>query len=206
MKKAVQFTVFAIIFSFLLSACYTTRISNEWTNPNYKQQKLEKVAVVAILKMGETRKAMEHYMAEYLKRGGLNAVAAYTLIQDTAQQDKEQMEKIFNAAGVDAVLTMRKIAIDEQANYVAPTVYPYPRVYYNNFYNYYYNSWGAFATPGYVRIDKTFRIENNLYEASNDEVIWTAVSNTMNPDSEMNLAESISTQIIRRLKKNGMLK
>ncbi len=205
MKKKLYRISVALLAVVFLAGCYSTSLTNEWTNPRYESKKLNKIAVVVIMKSGVVRQEIETYMVDYLNKNGLNAVEGSRVLKDTSQLPEQKIEAMFNDAGIDAVLTMRKVAVDKQMNVVSPTVYPYPRAYYNRFYSYYYTSWDAFASPGYVRMDKTFRIENNLYEADNDEVIWTAVSNTMNPTGKQDLAQSIGKQIIRQFKKKGFI-
>ncbi|WP_315822938.1 hypothetical protein [Paraflavitalea speifideaquila] len=60
--------------------------------------------------------------------------------------------------------------------------------------------------PGYYTTDKTYFMETNLYDASNEKLIWSAQSETMNPGSIDNFVRDYPKKLVEQLVKDGLLK
>lgn len=65
--------------------------------------------------------------------------------------------------------------------------------------------WPLYYQPGYYVTDKTYYLETNLYDASTEELIWSAQSATYNPASINDFLKSYQRALAKELKDDGLL-
>jgi hypothetical protein len=73
------------------------------------------------------------------------------------------------------------------------------------FYGLYGGSWASGYQPGYVVTDTVVRIETSLYDVEQGRLLWTAVSETMNPSTVEGLIEEIVAAARKELAEQGLL-
>jgi len=99
---------------------------------------------------------------------------------------KDAMMNELKGLKCDAVLTVTLIDKSSETRYVpgSVTYAPYPRfTYYGNFLGYYNHWYPMVYDPGYVTTDKYYYLESNLYNSKDEQLVWSAQSETVNPGS-----------------------
>jgi Na+-translocating ferredoxin:NAD+ oxidoreductase RnfG subunit len=185
--KNIILTVFLIS---LLSACSTTRITSSWSEPD-KQisiDQLKKVLVVALFKNETSRHKSEDEMAGYLKG---SAVVSYDYLNDSFnKQNEEGIRDKIKADGFDGAITMRLLDVEKDTSYSPGIISSYP-FYYRSFSGYYYRNLPYYSNPSYYFTTKTYTVETNVYSIKEDKIIWTALTETTNPDGVDKMMGSI---------------
>lgn len=188
----------------LIISCSSTKIVSSWSEPNkeIKISNLKKVLVVALLKNETSQHKAEDQMVKYLNGKG---VQSYNYFKSNFNKENEQAirSKIKND-GFDGAVTMRLIDVDKEKIYTPAETNFYPN-YYRNFSGYYYNRWNTSTTPGYYTTTKTFTVETNVYSIKEDKIIWTALTETTNPDGLKNLTDDIAKVVFKQMQKEGFV-
>lgn len=199
--KNVILTAFIIS---LLSACGTTRITSSWSEPD-KQitvDQLKKVLVVALFKNETSRHKAEDEMAEYLKGSG---VASYDYLNESFnKQNEEGIRDKIKADGFDGAITMRLLDVEKDTSYSPGVINSYP-LYYRSFSGYYYRNLPYYSNPSYYFTTKTYTVETNVYSIKEDKIIWTALTETTNPDGVDKMMNEIASVVYKRMKKEGFV-
>lgn len=89
--------------------------------------------------------------------------------------------------------------MDREQTYVPGTLVP------GGFYGLYGSSWAGVYSPGYVITDTFVRIETSLYDVKEGRLLWTAVSETMNPSTLDDLIEEVVAAARQELAEQGLI-
>ena len=107
--------------------------------------------------------------------------------------------------GADAVLISRLADKTTVHTYVPGTV-TYAPAYYGNWRDYYRSGYQAVYTPGYVAEDEYAMMETNLYNAGDDKLIWSALSETEVQNSNQDQIRSYIGVMINAMVDKKLLK
>jgi hypothetical protein len=67
---------------------------------------------------------------------------------------------------------------------------------------YNYSSYGMGYDPGYYQVNKTYVVNSNLYRLSDQKLVWSEVTNTLNPDSFAAEATGISAAVANGIQRD----
>ncbi len=71
--------------------------------------------------------------------------------------------------------------------------------YYRGFYTYWYGSYDRVYTPGYYESSTEIFLESNLYDVATEELLWSAQSKSVNPESIPELVRDYAEVLVRDL-------
>jgi hypothetical protein len=160
-------STFVLALLLLPSCSATTQLNSVWRDETYRDHP-RKILVLGMLKTPGNRRILEDEMVRQLKAHGTDAVAAYTVLPEQIEANKETITSIMNEIGADAVLISRLMDKKSVTTYVPGT--PPPTGY--GWHNYYSSN------PGYVVQDEYAVVQTNLYDLKTNKLIWTAASET----------------------------
>lgn len=208
MKKIVAF-VFLVTF---ISGCKTsTEITGSWMNPRIPSASYEHIIVAALTNNVNAKTTVEDELAEALMKQGVRVTKSSSLFAPNfteAHDDKEEMLSKFREAGGDAILTVSLIDKEMETRYV-PGAYGYEPVdrfgYYGAFWGYYSFWYPRIYSPGYYTTDKTYFIETNLYDTNTEELIWSAQSETYNPNNLSSFSEEFAQAIVEKMEEDNII-
>jgi len=196
----------------LASGCGSTysKMSHSWIDPTHETKAIKKVLVIGLAKTPAMRRLFETQMMAILQDNGVEAVASNTLIPELkAVGDETAARELIRGAvvqsGADAVTVTRLVSSDTSQRWVQGSTYVAPQAYYHGFYGYYYNAYSVVSTPDYVVEDKTYVVETNLYDVATEKLVWTGISETLNPESSVKGIDSVGRVIVSTLRKEGLI-
>jgi hypothetical protein len=196
-----------VVLAVLASACASTALEHSWSKPDIGQLTFTKVAAVAVSRDASRRRMMEDAMVQEIQHVGkdVQAVPSYSVMPD--QIDTETSRRAFEQRGFDGVVALRVTDVSRSDVYVpgSAVVAPVP---YRTFWGY-YNYWVPIAyEPGYVEQNSNVRVETEVYSLANgsSELIYSAVSQTLNPTSTTELVNSVASVVSHDLRDKGLLK
>ncbi|HET6466326.1 MAG TPA: hypothetical protein VFH55_12020 [Nitrospiria bacterium] len=194
------FGILAVVGMIGLTAC-TTSLKESWLDPSVTSEIHFKKVVVAVLSPNPTvRRAAEDALVARIKR--TEAVPSYSLFSESEIKDRDRVKARLLEAGVDGVVVMRLIGVNQQTTWV-PGAYPQP---YYNMPSYWGYANTAVYDPGYMRTDTIAQMETNIYSVADEKLIYAARSETFNPGDAVTLVNDIAKAIAADLKKRGVLK
>lgn len=193
--------IFLTGLALLATSCYTTRITSSWKEQGKTVQldKLNKVLVVAMLQSETSRHKAEDQMAAYLRGAG---VVSYNYLDSAFNKlNIEAIRAKIKGDGFDGAVTMRLIDVERERRYIQGNfaMFPYG---YGNFGGFYYSTWPFYNSPGYYETTKIFKIEVNVFSIKEDKIIWSALTESTNPDGLTQITKDISKRVYNRMVKD----
>ncbi|PSL43146.1 hypothetical protein CLV51_109140 [Chitinophaga niastensis] len=202
-----------VLMALLLVNCGTTvHMTGTWKAPAVASQGYHEILVTSLSPNVGARQTIETQLAASLKKNGLIAGRSLDIFPPgfNPETSKEVSEKKILAAGYKAVLTVSLINKESERRYVPGSVMyaPYPAYgWYGNFWGYYGYMYGSVYTPGYYTTDKTYFLESNLYDLTQeDKLVWSGQSETYNPNSLESFAVAYAKTVTKALKDAGLIR
>jgi len=192
-----------ILGAMLVTACATAQLASVWKDPSY-QARPAKVMVIGVARNPINRRLFEDEFVLQLKAHGSKAIASYTVLSDQQQDDQAAIAAKVKALGADTVLISRMVSKKTVQFYVPGTAY-YPPPYYRTWPDYYGYGYRYMYSPGYIAEEEYAVIETNLYDTSDDKLVWAASSETSTNDSIQNLIKTYIGIMVNNMIASGLL-
>jgi hypothetical protein len=185
--KKLLYIVFSVVV--LCRCAPTTQITGSWKSPDAGAKKYTSVVVAVMTSKINDRRTIEDNMARVLSQQGLKVTKSIDILPPSFTQPKEVdkealLSKIKNTRAT-AILTVALLDTETEQRYV-PGSYGYQPItrfgYYGRFMGYYTAWYPMLYSPGYYTEDRTYFMETNVYDARTEELIWSAQSESYNPD------------------------
>lgn len=197
-----------------------TDIDGSWTNPEYSNRPLTKLAVFCVgAKSFISGATVESAVVKALANEGVVATPASSMSQGGAydadndgridpEYSKEAIAAKLREVGFDGVLVVSVKDMKSTERYVEGSTIYQPDAYYgrSGWYNYWSTSYVAVQTPGYTTTDITAIAEANLYALDRDLLAWGAQTSTFNPTSLQEAADSFAAAIVPAIVNSGVVK
>lgn len=183
-----------------------TNFVSTWKAPdaagaNYKGQK-----VVALVMSPEPnqRQGAEWALTLELKKRGVDAVPAYSIVPADETKDRDKARARFEQIGAVGVVVMR---VTGQEKEMSTTSAGWTAPYYTNFWGDYYSyGWGSVYVADYLRIENIFHVETLVYNLKQGKLIWAGKSKTVNPETAQSLIKDLVSGVASEMKKAGLIK
>ena len=201
--------IFVFIITIFISCSSTkTDIIGEWQDDTYQKGNIQKVLLLGIVSKEKPllRRNFEDGMTKAFRDAGINATPSMDIMPYDVAIDSTTFEKYFKDLQLDAVVVSRLVAVDSERDYTAGYLYTIPYNSYYGFYGYYYAGVSMANSSGYLSQDVVVVLETNIYETSNKKLIWSGVSETVQPDKASDVINSFSSELVGRLKSQGYFK
>ncbi|MFI5236533.1 MAG: hypothetical protein ACHQLA_01190 [Ignavibacteriales bacterium] len=211
-KIVIRFLLlFSVIsISVLINSCggAKTDIIGEWQEENYQKGNIEKVLVLGIVSKEKPllRRNFEDGMTQAFQDGGINATPSMDHMPYEEVVDSTSFEKYFKDLDIDAVVVSRLVAMDQTRDYKAGYLYTIPLSSYYGFYGYYYSGIAYANSTGYMSKNVVVVLETNIYETTNKKIIWSGISETVDPDKASDVINSFGDELVAKLKGEGYFK
>lgn len=200
------------LLALLFTSCSTSKITDSYTTQqgvNINNSK--KVLVLGLFsdKNRRAKRVMEDQLAVDLQKFGYNAVAASHEFGPTAFRGMSESGALqqLQERGIEQVITITLVDKDEKKRYV-PSTYGYTPGFWG--YYSYYSPW-AYRTmyhpyrPGYTETSTKYVFETNLYNVNNNQLLYSAQSQTVDASTIGNLANDYAKNILRDMRKKDLL-
>lgn len=206
-------SLFALVAVLLvLSGCAATKLSSTWRDPQFRNVPLKKVAVFVISPDANVRRFAEDQAVRSLPPS-TQGVPSYRLFAEP-ETDIEKVKQRLAAEGFDSALVARLVKEEKGQTYVPPQTHIVPvgpiiapAPYYRSFYGYYGYAWNyhTYTTPGYVAEYNRVIVETLVYELPGGRPVWSGVSETVNPDSTLDLVNQLVKVVRAQLQQEGII-
>jgi|MudIll2142460700_1097286.scaffolds.fasta_scaffold21730_3 hypothetical protein len=182
---------FGGLLSLFLVACFTsTTIEQSWRAPDVKLEALRNVVTVYIAPDGSIRRTIEDEMASKLARKGIRATPMYTVMSEDDMLDRDRAKARLIAAGFDGVVAIRLVSKESFAS---------------SFDDYWGSAWPSMYDPNYAFTEVVVRVETNVYSLASDELLWSALSRTIDPASSRTVVDEVTTLVAGELSTHGVV-
>ena len=158
--------------------------------------------VVALLNNETSQHKAEDQMVGYLKGKGVPSYQYFT--SKFNKENEAAIRSKIKKDGFDGAVTMRLIDVEKEKIYTPAETNFYPN-FYNNFGDYYFNRWNYNSLPGYYSTSKIFTVETNVYSIKSEKIIWTALTETTDPNGLKSMTNEIAKVVFKQMVKEGFV-
>ena len=197
-------SVLVAAFGLLLSACATTHVESSWKDPAVGPGDFafKKVLVMVRVTDATARRVGEDELVRYLRSGPrgqageLTADPSYPLLDPRDLSNPAKARALVEADGFDGLVMMNFVSSEKQVTVQPPS---------------YGTVWGYYGTrsivydPGYVRTDTILRVETTIYRISDEKLLWTGISRTLNPSNVPELVRDVAKSVGDELRSQGLI-
>jgi len=198
----------AALFIFGLTACTSTKLINDWSDPEFNGKPFERILVLSLIKDDLQRRGYEQTFAEQITKNGVVGIAGNTLIDDAKDYgSKPKIREAIEKSGADAVLLAKLVAIDKTQTEVPGRVDYVPRFggYGYGYHGYYGRAYDTIYSPGYIKTDTIVTLETTVYDAETEKMVWAGGTKSFNPKSAKKVVAENASLILSSMKKAGLL-
>ena len=188
-----------------LAACATTEIKSVWSDASYQGGPLLRVFVMSFSKNQTVKRLYEDEFVNQLKERGVQAFPSYSVVPQEKMSDESFIKEKIKELGVDASIVTRLVDTKTIQQYYPPTMVYVPPPYYRGWHGYYWNSYQYMMSPGYTTTEKTVVLETNVYSTQNDQLIWSALSETFVEGSAKSLINSLVNKLVEDMEAKNLL-
>jgi len=205
--KSIQWFLLLVL---LLPGCSSTKIRSTWKVENEEPKSYNKILVLGLIREADRglQENMENHLVGDLGSLGYNAVSA---LREFGPKGFEKMDeqaalaKLTNS-GVDAVITIVLLDKERERRYVPSQIMYSPYGYYHNhFWGYYGTMYHRIYEAGYFVTDTRYFWESNLYDMSDQRLVYSVQTQSFDPASSASLGHEYGRLIVKNMVKNNVL-
>lgn len=192
-----------------LAGCASTRITSSWKDPGDPGTPLRKLMVFVAVQDEAIRRFAENEAVRSLP-AGTEGVASHTVF-DRPEPDIGKLRERLVREGFDGALVARLVSVDRSQIYHPPQVHMSPFApwhgywpHYRSFYWYYPQAF-TYVTPAYTSETTRVLVETVIYRLPSGNPVWSVVSESVNPDSTLELVNELIRITGARLREEGLL-
>jgi hypothetical protein len=206
-----QLLKMAVMLMLLMTGCGpSSQITSSWKAENIQSKKINKIIVLGLIREKDRtlREKMETHLVDNLKAMGYDAICSCDEYNPKAFENLTEDQAInkLRKSGVDAVLTIVLLDKTKERYYVPGRVQYTPfYIYHNRFWGYSRTIYNRIYTEGYYVEDTKYFWESNLYDLSNNELIYSAQSRSFDPVSAESMGHEYGQMIAKDMAKKNVL-
>ena len=203
---ALTSTLFAIV---LMVACSKSTVSKT-TIPEYDRMPgydgviFKSLFVIGVGEDEEMRRFFEDAFAKVLTNDDTYAQPSWERLPQSTLLTEQELETAIGTDEFDGVLITRLVSVEEEEEYVEGRTYrkQQPQL----LQGWYQGSYKVVHEPGYYERRTTYRLETNLYATSDNGLVWSGHSSTVDPDSVEEGIESVTQAVAAKLREEGLIR
>jgi len=201
-----------LIISLIALSCSTTRITESWRNPEYKDYQPNKVLVLGVTPNLTARKAYEEKLKTVLINKGIEADGSYSVFKTSFTNLKQSEEEIevqiesLSRKGFDAILVSAVKGYDERISFGGNLITKDEDLF--EFGSYYYSSQDVYFNEKVYEEYKVYHIEISLYNLINDSeksLVWVASYDIIDPRKINATIKDCINAIVESLEEEGII-
>jgi len=188
-----------------MAGCASSELVDIWRDPTFNSPSLNKMLVISVSKNSTNRRIWEDAFSTELVKHGVTPTPSYRLFPD-ALPDTNQVIQVVQSNGFDGVMVTHRFPSEAKPQYVQgfstqeqDMRYVWRR---DRFVPYYRTVWHA----GYVDSQKTDIRAIDVWSTKNEgQLIWSATSETPEPNSIQEVRQEIVKLVMSELTKQRII-
>ena len=192
------------IFFMVIFGCGTGSSVN-WSTPNEPEGEIKRILVAVLSPVPENRITAEKEAVYWLRKNKYNAFASVDFLPAEKRLPRpEEIEKILKENNLDGLLTLRLKDVEEDSRYITASQVNAMTLNQGYYYNY-MNAWNAYFVPGYYSKATKISVESNIYEASDGQIVFTAISETVQASNFEYTISDVTQSVVTKIKSSKVL-
>lgn len=186
------------------AGCAATHLDRSFAAPDLHDGPFKHIVTIAMTHDHARRVAMEDALTGQLARAGVQAEASYKTFTDEALQSQDSLRDLLTKNGFDGAVVMRVTNTSREDVWVPSTITVIP-VFYRTVWDYYTHWKPVVFEPAYMANDRAVHVETVLFEVPEGDLIYSAISQTLNPASAEDLVRQVGDRVAKDLAAKGLI-
>ena len=182
----------------LVSCGGRTRLTETWTDPNFKSGPVSKILVIGVTENERVRRVFEKKFVKALRAAGAEAYSSYAVLHIAGELKKADVLAAVKKVGADAVLITSLVNVDQTEVFYRP-----PPVGYYDAYGLLYGI--SSRENAMVGFDVNVVMNTSLYDARTEKLIWSTLAETRKAKSKKELLEQLISAVVKKLRREKLL-
>jgi len=183
----------------LFSCSPTSQFTNIYIDDAFKGMQIKKALVVGMAKEEWKRKVYENEFRQDLMKHNVEVLTAWQELPKGETISKETFYKYFSDKNIDAVfVVMAAGSITESTMSRGGSANVYV-----GFYGFYVSSASYYYSPVTTSEETTVYMQTNIYETTEGILIWSAKSQSFEPQSTGDVIKTVSFNVVNKLATEG---
>ena len=203
-----RYLLCAAFFALLACGSSNTTITDSWKNKQaLKEKEVSSIFIAALSQNIEYKTMLEDELAYMVKQKGVKPVKSYEVFQGITKDNLPSREVILDKirkTKAEVILTISLKSLKTNSNQEGAVELTVPQTV--SFYGYYSANFPMIYDPVVNEPDRIYYLESNLFDATTEELLWSAKSETYNPSGEESFVRGYTETLIKKLEKDGILK
>ncbi|MDZ4341519.1 MAG: hypothetical protein U1E51_03675 [Candidatus Binatia bacterium] len=161
-------------------ACASTKIVNQWTDPDYSAPRFKRILVLGVSTQAGIRRTFEDEFVNQLKAAGVYAVPSYRYIPEDGRVDEARVQEAVKKANADAAIITRLVRVEKKTD-ITPGYYQPAPALTLGCYGGYSAAWLGRYEPPHIYQYEVYISETSLYDMANNQIVWTGTAQTTAP-------------------------
>jgi hypothetical protein len=206
MKRMGSMAVVLLIAVAAASCGTSTSLSQRWSDPAYVGQPGQKMMIVALSKTERNQFVWEAAFSAALQKEKVQPLVGSKFLPKDAAADEATLKQAVRESGANLVAVTRLLAVDKEQQYVPGMSYYTPAPAYYGMYGYYNSSYAMVHDPGYYQENTIVKLETNVYDVATEKLVWSGVTETLNPETAQDVANSVAYTVTEDMVKAKVLR
>jgi hypothetical protein len=196
-----------LLIAVAAASCGTsTSLSQRWSDPAYVGQPGQKMMIVALSKTERNQFVWEAAFSAALQKEKVQPLVGSKFLPKDAAADEATLKQAVRESGANLVAVTRLLAVDKEQQYVPGMSYYTPAPAYYGMYGYYNSSYAMVHDPGYYQENTIVKLETNVYDVATEKLVWSGVTETLNPETAQDVANSVAYTVTEDMVKAKVLR
>ena len=193
-----------LLATFVLSGCQTTALQSAWFDPSFTGGPMHRIAVVAVGVSPASRRLAEDVFTQRLRAQGVHGAPGWAVVPDTAREAPGPFAEAVRASGAEGLLVIRVLGVDTRTNVSTMMVTTTAPMWGPGWGS--TRVWATTTVPvSQVSQYNLWMVETSLYEVATERVVWSGVTQTVNPSDFQRDVSGFADVIIGQLAARRLL-
>lgn len=206
MKRILVMVALLAIAVTAVSCGTTTTMTQRWSDPAYVGQPGQKMMVIALAKSERNQMVWESAFSQALTREKVTPLVGSKFLPPNNAADEATLKQVVKESGANLAAVTRLIAVDKETSYVPGSTYYTPAPAYYGMYGYYNSAYAMVHDPGYYQENTIVKLETNVYDVATEKLVWSGVTETLNPETAQEVANSVAYKVTEDMVKSKVIR
>jgi hypothetical protein len=213
MNAKYYLTILLLLVIMSLGGCTSTSLTRVWKDAAFNDKTINSIMVIGVTEKNDVGQRFEDLFVDAFRKKGVTADAAHRLIPGSEQLTKENMKDhkdIIKSTAekkqLETVLITHLIGVaevEEEVNAPKLDVHPYESS--GNMGAYHTLAFENARGPSRSVTRKYVRLRTNLFDTASEKLIWSASSESVDPDSVDTVIHELIDAVVNRLVTDGLI-
>ena len=202
MKILFNFISVSLLTVMFFSCSPSMQFANIYVDDAFKGMQIKKALVVGMAKEEWKRKVYENEFRQDLMKHNVEVLTAWQELPKGETISKETFYKYFSDKNIDAVFVVMAAGSKTEETMSrggSANVYV-------GFYGFYVSSASYYYSPVTTSEETVVYMKTNVFETSEGTLIWSAKSQSFEPQSTGDVIKTVSYNVVNKLAQQGYIK